>query len=141
MPSTLPIDLALFLLGAGALFCVLAICERAVAWLARWCGIVPKRPVYGAARSGKWPRVERAWLAVHPTCAACGGKEQVSVHHKRPFHLHPELELDAANLISLCERHCCHLMIGHSGDWHAYNSHVEDDARIAFLRVQKRRYE
>jgi hypothetical protein len=50
-------------------------------------------------------------------------------------------ELEPRNLISLCEKHCCHLMIGHSGDWHAFNPHVEEDAKFLAKRMEKREYE
>ena len=104
-------------------------------------GHLPRRPNYTAARSGKWPTLEHNWLKVHPACAACGTTEQVAVHHKKPFHIHPELELEPTNLITLCEKHCCHLMIGHAGDFHAFNPHVEEDAKILRKRVEQRRYE
>ena len=32
-------------------------------------------------------------------------------------------------------------MIGHSGDWHAYNPHVAEDARTVLKRVEQRKYE
>ena len=136
--------LTLILFAAVALiglFASIAVIQDVVALLARAVGLLPKRPIYGAARSGKWPALERNWLKVHPHCAACGTSEQVSVHHKRPFHLHPDLELDPANLITLCEKHCCHLMHGHNGDWHAYNPHVEEDTRFFRRRVEQRKYE
>ena len=104
-------------------------------------GHLPALPVYGTARSGKWPALEKNWLKVHPHCAACGTLDDVSVHHKRPFHLDPQLELDPMNLITLCEKHQCHLMVGHSGDWHAYNPHVEEDARSLARRIKQRQYE
>ena len=130
----------------AAFLCIVAMYVAALAkdlavLFLRAIGFLPVAPVYGTARSGKWPALERAWLKVHPTCAACGTGDQVSVHHKRPFHLHPELELDTGNLISLCEKHNCHLMVGHSGDWHAYNPHVADDARVLAKRVEQRKYE
>jgi predicted HNH restriction endonuclease len=50
------------------------------------------------------------------------------VHHKRPVHLFPELELDPANLITLCEPQNCHYLIGHCLSWKAYNPSVEEDA-------------
>ncbi len=99
------------------------------------------RPIYGAARSGKWPALRKKYLALHPTCAACGCKEQVEPHHIRPFHLHPDRELDAENLNSLCEKHGCHLAFGHNYDWHAFNPHVPLDCRIQAMRTKQRRYE
>ena len=107
----------------------------------RAIGHLPRPPVYGAARSGKWRALEQNWLKIHPYCAGCGTTDQVTVHHKEPFHLCPEKELDPCNLITLCERHCCHLMLGHAGDWHAYNPHVVEDAAILHRRVAQRKYE
>jgi 5-methylcytosine-specific restriction endonuclease McrA len=93
-------------------------------------------------RSPEWPRVKDEWLAEHPTCAACGGSgDQVSangsrtapnqVHHKQPYHLFPELELDPSNFITFCEE--CggpedHLHVGHLGNWENYNPNVEECA-------------
>jgi 5-methylcytosine-specific restriction protein A len=81
------------------------------------------------ARAGGWRTVEKHFLIAHPICAVCGGKKWLQVHHKKPFHLHPELELDDKNLITLCMgRKECHLKIGHGNNWKAYNPHVELDA-------------
>ena len=84
----------------------------------------------GTPRSGQWPRVRREWLVSHPTCAACGGTENVEVHHLRPFHLAPALELDPSNFITLCEapgkEH--HLHVGHLGNWQLFNANAEADA-------------
>lgn len=80
-------------------------------------------------RSAGWPIVERAQLARQPVCAACGGSRVLQVHHVEPFHLHPELELDPRNLITLCMGPWeCHLRIGHGGSFEAYNPHVRADA-------------
>ena len=81
-----------------------------------------------AKRSPKWPGVEHAHLKLFPTCAACGSSEKLNVHHKRPFHLHPELELDPNNLITLCMENDCHIYIGHGDDFKAYNPNVVEDA-------------
>jgi 5-methylcytosine-specific restriction protein A len=78
-----------------------------------------------APRSVRWPAVRRAHLKAHPTCAACGGRARLNVHHLRPFHLYPELELDPENLLTLCEGGVaatnCHLLFGHGGNWSRYN--------------------
>lgn len=82
------------------------------------------------ARSPEWPKVRRAYLKANPTCAACGSRLFREVHHVEPFHLHPELELDPANLITLCEmpfrNH--HLKVGHLGNWKNWNPNVRADA-------------
>ena len=62
--------------------------------------ITPHDPL-GNARSPHWPRVRLRWLVDHPTCEACGRKQMLNVHHVAPFHLHPEKELDPANLVTV----------------------------------------
>ena len=85
----------------------------------------------GKKRSSHWPTVRKDFLEKNSTCAVCGGKEKLEVHHKKPFHLHPELELDPNNLITLCEsKHNgvnCHLLFGHLGNFKCVNENVEDD--------------
>src|SRR5690242_21104937 len=57
-------------------------------------------------RSSRWPTVRKKFLskikAAGNGCAARGAKIGLQVHHKKPFHIHPELELDPTNLIALC---------------------------------------
>lgn len=100
-----------------------------------------KHPL-SVARSGKWPAVRRAHLEQHPVCAVCGGKENLEVHHKKPFHLHPELELDPANLITLCESKNnginCHLAVGHIGNFKSLNATVEQDATYLNKKLKGR---
>lgn len=83
-------------------------------------------------RSPHWRTLEWQWLEGHPLCAACRGAERVQVHHRQPFHLRPELELDPGNLISLCMGKLeCHLRIGHGGSFKSYNPNVAGDAAEA----------
>ena len=87
----------------------------------------------GLKRSSRWPRVRQLWLEIYPQCAACGGLDNVEVHHVIPFHLHPELELDDTNFISLCEKMGTehHLRIGHTvgghSSWKINNPDVRKD--------------
>jgi hypothetical protein len=84
-------------------------------------------------RSKDWVFVEKLWLHEHDRCEACGSREHLEVHHKRPFALDHVRELEATNLITLCmtiDRHC-HLMIGHGGDFRSYNPHVDGDSMRA----------
>lgn len=85
---------------------------------------------FAAKRSPQWPATRRHWLAAHPACAACGTKASPEVHHKRPFHLFPALELDPTNFITLCEcgPYECHLKTGHLGNWKNFNAAVVPDA-------------
>lgn len=94
----------------------------------------------GVPRSGKWRGVRNDHLANHSTCAACGDKRMLNVHHVQPFHLFPELELEPTNLITLCEvpSHSCHFMIGHLASWSAYNPHVREDAARMLERIKGR---
>lgn len=83
-------------------------------------------------RSTHWPKVRGEHLAQHPACEVCGhAGEKVNVHHILPFHLHPDLELDPNNLITLCEdEHFvnCHLFLGHLGNFKGWNPAVTTDA-------------
>lgn len=93
-------------------------------------------------RSSKWPTVRKHYLENNPACAVCGGCIKLEVHHVRPFHLHPGLELDPLNLITLCEsgRHGinCHLFIGHLGSYKSYNVSVKQDAYKWHDRMKSR---
>jgi 5-methylcytosine-specific restriction endonuclease McrA len=94
-----------------------------------------------AKRSPQWPAVERDHLRREPDCQVCGGKKQLNVHHKKPFHLFRELELDPANLITLCNAKRCHVMFGHGGDFKAWNPNVVSDVLDAKRMIQGRKYE
>lgn len=80
----------------------------------------PQKVFGGVARAAQWPKIRAAHLLKEPICQICGGKLKLTVHHIRPFHIHPELELDDTNLITLCEgagsgNH--HLTFGHWGNY------------------------
>lgn len=92
------------------------------------------------SRSSGWHRVRADYLEKHPTCAACGADEDLQVHHIKPYHLFPELELVEGNLITLCEKpgHSCHFTFGHLHDWYSYNLAVRDDAEQYLARQQAR---
>jgi len=87
---------------------------------------------HGHARSPQWGRVEKEHLQREPTCVACGYRgHHLQVHHVKPFHLHPQLELDPDNLITLCtapgREH--HLLLGHLDEWKSYNEHIRADVK------------
>lgn len=91
------------------------------------------------ARSPRWAAVRAQWLKWHPTCAACGTRDKLEVHHIRPFHLHPELELDSLNLLTLCENGGnCHLVFGHLKSWKSHNPAVCAHASQYLQLIQKR---
>lgn len=87
---------------------------------------------YGHDRSPEWPRVAQEHLLHEPACVACGYRGQgLQVHHIKPFHLYPDLELDPRNLITLCEvkGRDHHLLLGHLDDWESYNPKVRTDVQ------------
>lgn len=92
----------------------------------------------GAKRSSQWPTVEKHFRKAHPTCAACGGKNRLNVHHIQPFHIFPKLELDPNNLITLCmgEKEC-HLRLGHGSDFKAYCPDIRKYAAEALAHPKK----
>lgn len=82
-----------------------------------------------AKRSSHWAALRKKIIAAHPYCAYCGSKQNLQAHHIRPFHLHPELELDPKNVIVLCETPGTdhHLHIGHAGNFKSENPNVVED--------------
>lgn len=83
-------------------------------------------------RSPKWSALRNRFLADHPACCVCGAKS-TTVHHAKPFHLFPALELEESNLRSMCDR--CHLLIGHLGNFQNYNPDI--DKHIKTLNAAK----
>lgn len=85
-------------------------------------------------RSSKWTSVRRNFLKKHPQCAVCGSTQNLNVHHIKPYHQHPELELEENNLITLCENYKkgvhCHLFVGHLGDYRKINPTCVEDAQF-----------
>jgi 5-methylcytosine-specific restriction endonuclease McrA len=82
--------------------------------------------------------VRKEHLVREPACAACGHKGRgLQVHHIKPFHLHPQLELDPRNLITLCEDRGRdhHLLLGHLNTWESYNEHIRDDVRRFYRKT------
>ncbi len=99
-------------------------------------GKVPR----GTKRSDKWPEIRNAFIKSHPECACCGSKNKLQAHHKMPFHLHPDRELDVTNLITLCEdgTHNCHILFGHLRNFKSYNPNVEQDVATWVDKVKTR---
>ncbi len=90
-------------------------------------------------RSGKWAALSKRFLK-GKACAVCGRKKELVAHHKKPFHLFPELELDESNLIPMCEGDVvnCHLSVGHLFSFMSYNPAVATDAANIVDKVAKR---
>ena len=100
-----------------------------------------KHPIT-ARRSGQCPAVRKAHLAMHPICEVCGGKDKLEVHHIRPFHLHPQLELEPTNFVTLCESGKggvnCHLAFGHLGNFKSWNTEVVPDSDAWHTKIINR---
>lgn len=80
------------------------------------------------SRSPKWQEVREEHLKAESACRACGTTKELQVHHIKPFSMHPELELDPLNLITLCmDKYECHLLIGHGGSFDFCNENVVRD--------------
>ena len=101
-------------------------------------GWIREHIVKALTRSSGWGKVRRAFIKEHPLCAVCGHAGE-QVHHKRPFHLQPSLELDPQNLITLCTGHH-HLLFGHLDDWKAFNPSVVEDSAAMLKAISARPY-
>lgn len=103
---------------------------------------IEKTKTQGKKRSSEWPKVRAQYLKQHPKCYVCLGTVKIQVHHVKPFHLHPELELDRKNLITLCENKKgginCHLAFGHLGSFKSINQAVRDDTKVWRLKILNR---
>jgi 5-methylcytosine-specific restriction enzyme A len=103
---------------------------------------IEKEKCAGKKRSREWPKVRKAYLKEHPKCFVCLGTKKLNVHHCQVFHLHPELELDPKNLITLCENDKgginCHLAFGHLGSFKSWNENVREDTKTWRLKILNR---
>ena len=98
---------------------------KSLQWIKDKISGKPTKTAQGKGRSPQWPKARKAHLETEPKCAWCGSTKSLEVHHIRPFHLHPELELDPSNLITLCESdEKCHLSKGHLGSWKQENPDI-----------------
>ena len=99
----------------------------------------------GAKRDPRWPAKRRSFRQRYPTCAVCGTRRKVQIHHIIPFHLAPELELKTSNLIPLCtggrfKGLHCHLIFGHLGDYQRVNEAVRAVAAEWAVYLNAREY-
>jgi hypothetical protein len=98
----------------------------------------------GVQRSPHWSSVRKQHLKNYPFCAVCEDTKNLNVHHKKPFHLHPELELEPNNLVTLCENKSygifCHLLIGHLGNYKNINPNVEEDIKIWNAKLKEKHF-
>lgn len=83
-------------------------------------------------RSSLWKKVRNNHLTKFPTCAACGRKEDLEVHHIIPYQVDSSRELDPDNLITLCGQYC-HFVFGHFMDWKSWNPNVIEDSKTYYV--------
>lgn len=83
---------------------------------------------YATPRSKDWAKLRSDWLEQCPACFICGCNNHLQVHHIKPYHLFPELELDTGNLMTLCVHpyRMCHFIFGHLWNWKTYNAKIYD---------------
>lgn len=97
-------------------------------------------PVFGIPRHSRWPKERDNHLLLNPKCVVCGAKNSIrnplTVHHKKPFHLFPELELDHSNFRTVCKNH--HLWVGHLGSWLSWNEDFDLDADYWLKKILSR---
>jgi hypothetical protein len=90
-----------------------------------------------AVRSPKWANVRKEHLNNYGTCAACGRDKKLEVHHIKPVHLFPELELNPSNLITLCADPC-HIVFGHLMNFKSWNNDVIIDSNSYLNKVNNK---
>lgn len=69
-------------------------------------------------RSPKWRKRRKIHITAFPLCVVCG-KKGSEVHHVKPFHLFPHLELESTNMATMCRKH--HFIFGHLENWKLFN--------------------
>lgn len=92
--------------------------------------------IVGTPRSPRWTKVRNEVIEERGFCACCKSKKNLNVHHKKPFHLFPELELEKNNLIVLCAT--CHLFLGHLKNFKSWNPDVDKDVEMFRLKIERR---
>lgn len=85
----------------------------------------------GGVRNPAWANFRKTYIK--NKCEVCGATRGLTIHHRLPFHLFPEKELDINNIITLCDwkANNCHWRFGHLfQSWSSYNEKVEEVATI-----------
>lgn len=90
-----------------------------------------------AFRSPKWASVRKEHLIKQSQCTICGSTSKLEVHHIVPVHVDPTKELDADNLITLCDKYC-HFIFGHLMNWKSWNPDIEKDVKFFHNKILKR---
>ena len=99
--------------------------------------IIACAALYASPRSPQWGKVRAAHLKAQPVCQLCGTSKDLQVHHIKPYHLYPQLELADSNLVTVCTSKYygfnCHLQVAHGGNFKWENPWILED--IAKLKV------
>jgi 5-methylcytosine-specific restriction enzyme A len=92
------------------------------------------------ARSPRWNELKTTFILKNKFCAGCGSIENLNVHHIKPFHAYPSLELVENNLIILCENKNlnCHFVLGHFMNWRKINKGVIGDCKIWYNKLKSK---
>ena len=94
-------------------------------------------------RSPKWSRFRDSHLDSEACCQICGqfDRKYLVVHHIKPFHLFPELELDPDNLITVCTNGPgglnCHFVFCHKSNWLDFEPDIRNLANLLYPYLSK----
>lgn len=85
-------------------------------------------PMFSKPRDKRWAKESKQYLADNPHCVVCGTSDYCVVHHLKPFHLFPELEMCPMYWRTVCETpsHNDHFAVGHLFNWTNYNESFDD---------------
>lgn len=72
----------------------------------------------GLGRDPRWRTACKRYLVQHPKCVCCG-QDAKTVHHVKPVHVAPELEMVPENWAAVCDK--CHFSCGHGNNWKKWN--------------------
>lgn len=84
----------------------------------------------GVRETFKYRKAMKEYLLEHPNCEYCGRSKKVDVHHEIPVSVAPELATEKSNMITLCRKPACHLIIGHFGDFKKWNKNARKICEI-----------
>jgi hypothetical protein len=77
-------------------------------------------------RSPKWRALQQRFVREKKCCFITRLRVDLEVHHKIPYHVRPDLELEWDNLCLLTRP--VHYLIGHHCNWAYYNQNFEEEA-------------
>ncbi len=97
-------------------------------WILSWFGYHHYPLFGGVPRSPKFAKLAKEFIKEKGgKCEATGVSFDLEVHHIKPYHLYPELELEKSNLIVLT--HWIHFFLAHLGRWASWNEKIVEHAK------------